>query len=335
MKRKLFPGVAAVLCLLALLLTVSCGKPPAQRSSGEDVNGRIVKDAYGKAVRIPRKPERILTLSIYTDEIALGLVTSDKLVAISRFHDDPKESVIVEKARKIPEKMDGVPTAEQIIAWRPDVVFATPWTSPEEIAVIEDLKIPVVVCGPSDSYADIQANIRMMAAGLWETERGEKLIAAMDEVKREIDAKVAQIPESERKSVALVSVMPTYGGEGSTFDDMCKHAGVINGVAAIGLQNGQILTKELLVKVNPDILVLPNYDDKGTFDTKQFISGYVDDPALQSMKAIQEKSFFYPREGYIYNGSQDFVFGIQEIAFGAYGEAFRQEDNRHLSFSGE
>ena len=333
MKKKLFLSVAAVLCLLAIVLTVSCGKPPAQRSS--ETEGRIVTDAYGKAVRIPHKPERILTLSIYTDEIALGLVTTDKLVAINRFHDDPKESVIVEKARKIPEKVVGVPTAEQIIAWRPDVVFATPWTSPEEIAVIEDLKIPVVVCGPSDSYEDVQANVRMIAAGLWEKERGEKLIAAMDEVKREIDAKVAEIPESERKSVALLSVMPTYGGAGSTFDDMCKHAGVINGVAAIGLQNGQILTKELLVKVNPDILLLPNYDDQGNFDTKQFISGYLDDPALQSMKAIQEKSFFYPREGYIYNGSQDFVFGVQEIAFGAYGEAFRQEDNRHLSFSGE
>ena len=87
--------------------------------------------------------------------------------------------------------------------------------------------------------------------------------------------------------------------------------------------------------MNPDILLLPNYDDQGTFDTNQFIRGYLDDPALQSMKAIREKSFFFPREGYIYNGSQDFVFGIQEIAFGAYGEAFRQEDNRHLSFSGE
>ena len=108
MKRKLFLSVAAVLCLLALLLTVSCGKPPAQRSS--ETEGRVVTDAYGKAVRIPHKPERILTLSIYTDEIALGLVTTDKLVAINRFHDDPKESVIVEKARKIPEKMGNTNT---------------------------------------------------------------------------------------------------------------------------------------------------------------------------------------------------------------------------------
>ena len=182
---------------------------------------------------------------------------------------------------------------------------------------------------------DVQANIRLIAAGLWEEERGEKLIAAMDEVKREIAAKVAEIPESERKSVVLLSVMTTYGGAESAFDDMCKNAGVINGIAKIGLKNGQILTKELLVKIDPDIMLLPTYDDQGTFDTQNFIDGYLNDPALQSMKAIQEKSLVYPREGYIYNGSQDFVFGIQELAFCVYGDAFRQEDNRHLSFSGE
>lgn len=332
MRPRLLYSVCAVFVLFAVLLTVSCGKPPAQRSS--DVQGRKVRDALGRVVEIPKKPERILTLSIYTDEIALGLVTTDKMVAINRFHDDPKESVIVEKARKIPEKV-GNPTAEQVAALRPDVVFATPWTSPEQIAVMDDLKIPVIFCGSSENYEDVQANIRLMATGLWEEERGEKLIVAMDEVMREIEAKVAEIPESERKSVVLLSVMTTYGGAGSAFDDMCKHAGVINGIAAIGLRNSQILTKELLVKINPDILLLPNYDDQGTFDTKEFIRGYLEDPALQSMKAIQNQAFFYPREGYIYNGSQDFVFGIQEIAFCAYGDAFRQEDNRHLSFSGE
>ena len=332
MRRRLLYSFFAIVVLFAVLLTASCGKSPDQRSA--DGQGREVRDTWGRTVRIAKKPERILTLSIYTDEIALGLVTSDKLVAINRFHDDPKESVIVEKARKIPEKV-GNPTAEQIIAWHPDVVFATPWTSPDQIAALENMKIPVVVCGASDSYEEVQSNIRLMAAGLWEEERGEKLIAAMDEVKREIADKVAKIPESERKSVVLLSVMTSYGGAGSAFDNMCKHAGVTNASAAVGVKNGQILTKELLVKSNPDLLLLPNYDDKGAFDTQKFIGGYLDDPALQSMKAIQNRAFFYPREGYIYNGSQDFVFGVQEIAFCAYGEAFRQKDNRHLSFSGE
>lgn len=327
--RRIFLSGAALACLLFLILALGCGS-----SAQETEQGRKVLDTRGHTVQISKKPERILTLSIYTDEIALGLIPSDKLVAVDRFLDDPKESVIVEKAKKIREKVDN-PTVEQIIAWHPDIVFATPWVSQEQIAALEDLNIPVIVCGPSNSYEEVQANIRLMAKGLWEEERGEKLIAAMDEAEREIASKVAKIPENERKSVVLISVMTNYGGAGSAFDDMCRHAGVINASAAVGVRNGDPLTKELLVKSNPDILLLPSYDDKGAFDTQKFVNGYLEDPALGSMKAIRNRALFFPREGYIYNGSQDFVFGIQEIAFCAYGEAFRQEDGRHLSFSGE
>jgi len=318
-----------LLFLAVLLLLAGCG-----RARQETAGGYEVRDVRGRLVRLAKKPQRVLTFSMYTDEIVLGLVPSDRLVAVNRFLEDPKESVVVEKARKIPEKV-GQPTLEQILSWKPDVVFADPWASEEQLAVLEDMNLPVVVCGPSNSYEDIQNNIRLIAAVLEEKDRGEKDIGAMDEVRREIAAKVAKIPEDRRKSVALISVMTSYGGAGSAFDDMCRHAGVTNAVAAIGLKTGQPLTKELLVKSDPDLLLLPSFDDKGAFDTKQFIDGYLLDPSLQTMKAIRDRAFYFPRESYIYNGSQDFVFGIQELAFCAYGDEFRQEDNRHISFSGE
>lgn len=37
----------------------------------------------------------------------------------------------------------------------------------------------------------------------------------------------------------------------------------------------------------------------------------------------------------IYNASQDFVFGIREIARTAYGSEFDFPDNMHLTVSGE
>ena len=114
---------------------------------------------------------------------------------------------------------------------------------------------------------------------------------------------------------------------------MCRHAGVTNGIAAGGIKNGQTLTKEMLVKINPDILLLPNYDDHGTYDSQAFIRDYLEDPSLQTITAIRNQACYYPRESYVYNASQDFVFGVQEIAYCAYGEAFRQEDNRHISFA--
>ena len=190
-------------------------------------------------------------------------------------------------------------------------------------------------CDPGNSYADIQGDIRLIAQSISEEEKGQQIIAKMDEIRDDIVKKVEKIPPEKRKSVTLLSVMRQYGGAGSAFDDMCRLTGVRNAIAEVGVKNGQVLTKELLVKSNPDYILLPSYDDKGTFDIDAFIASYLEDPSLASMRAIQNRALIFPRESYIYNSSQDFVFGMQELAYVVYGEEFAQEPNRHISFSGE
>ena len=91
------------------------------------------------------------------------------------------------------------------------------------------------------------------------------------------------------------------------------------------------MTKEQLVQIDPDILFLPTYNDRGKYDVDAFRRDYLGDPALQTMRAIRSKSFAEPFEGYLYNCSQDFVFGVQEIAYRVYGDAFKQEEDEHLS----
>ena len=91
------------------------------------------------------------------------------------------------------------------------------------------------------------------------------------------------------------------------------------------------MTKEQLVQIDPDILFLPTYNDHGNYDVQKFRREYLDDPSLQTMKAIRTKAFAEPFEGYIYNCSQDFVFGVQEIAYRVYGDAFKQSEHEHLS----
>ena len=328
--KKRLAGVAALLFLLAAFAGCGgAGTPTAEKNAGYTVT-----DARNRQVRISHKPEHIVTLGLYTDEMVLGMVPTDKMAAVSHYLDDPKESVLVEKAKKIPNKVTD-PTVEQILSWQPDLVIANGWTSEDKIETLTDMGIPVVVCGQANSYAEIQETLRLVAESIGEVEKGEKIRQKMDEIRDEITAKVAKIPAEERKSVVLLSLMTSYGGAGSAFDDMCRHAGVVNASAAAGLKNGQKLTKEMLVKSDPDFLLLPVFDDRGNFDTQKFIDGYLKDPSLQTMKAIRNQALVYPRESYIYNASQDFVFGIQEIAYCAYGDEFRQDDNRHISFSGE
>ena len=153
----------------------------------------------------------------------------------------------------------------------------------------------------------------------------------MDEKLAALKEETSKIPTAERKTVVLISLMSSYGGIGSTFDDACGYAGVKNGMAELGIHTGQVMTKEQLVAIDPDILFLPTYNAHGTYDVAAFREKYLGDPALATLKAIKTGALREPREGYIYNGSQDIVFGAQEIAYMAYGDAFAQPDGLHLT----
>lgn len=293
----------------------------------------VVTDSMGNKIAIPKKPKRMATFGYDADEILLALVPKENLVAVSPYLDDENLSPqpIVQKAKTIKRKVKD-PSVEEIFSWQPDLIFANPWTSLEKIQALRDLKIPVVVIGPGNSYQAIRENIWLMAQSVGEEENGKKILNEMEHVLQEITNKTKKIPLEKRKRVVLLSMMMNYGGSGSAFDDMCQRAYVINApVDKLKLKNGQTLTKEGLLQCNPDFFLLPNFDNHGEWDLKKFIESYTNDPALKNMPAIREKRFYFPREKYIYNASQDFVFGVQELAFYAYGDEFAQPDNRHIT----
>lgn len=321
-----------IIAVLLISISIICGC--ASKKDSNDTVKYQVTDARGTTVSFDKKPERILTLSFSTDNIVLGLVSTDKLVAINNIADDKTCSNIVPLANKVKRKIKN-PTAEEIFSMNPDLVIVPDWGRIEIVDNLRELGLKVVVVKGARNYSDIQETIEIIATALGEKEKGQKLISLMDNELMAITNKVKKIPANERKNVVLVSVMTAYGGSGCSYDDACKYAGVINGISAAGLKNGQTLTKEMLVKIDPDVLLMPVYNNHGKFDTDEFVNSYLKDPSLQTIKAIKNKNIVFPRDGYIFNASQDFVFGIKEIARSAYGSEFDFPNNMHLSVSGE
>lgn len=324
--KRMYILLCFLICTVFMFLS-GCGREAQKNIEGD---GYKVIDDSGAEVNFTHVPKRILSLSMGLDSIILGLNPQNNLVAINRLADDPASSNIVELAKKIPVKIKN-PSAEEVLSLKPDVIFINDWGKPEIISNLRDLGFKVIVVKGADSVDAVRNNIKLVAKALQQDERGASLIAIMDERLKLIREKVAKIPEKERKRVVLVSLMTSYGGIGSSFDDMCKYAGVENGLATVGLRNGQQLTKELLVKIDPDLLIMPVYNDHGKFDIKKYNDEFLNDPSLQTMKAIKNRRLFYPREGYIYNSSQDIVLGVQEIARAAYGdELFALPEQEHL-----
>ncbi len=326
LKRGKFLKLLLVLSVCLAVFLSGCGGENQQRTNKVLYS---FKDDKGFVTNFSEKPQRILTLSMGLDGIVLGLVPPERLIAINHLADDPISSNIVKFGKQIKDKIN-VPTAEYILALSPDVVFVNVWTGAELVRTLRDLGIKVIVLDNPKDIEGVRKNIVSVSKVLGEEQLGKKLLAKMDAKLDEIQIKVEKLTQGRKKKVLLLSLMTTYGGKGCIYDDMCNRAGVVNGITAVGLSVGQALTKELLVKADPDVIIMPVYNNHGNYDTDGFIKQYTGDPALQTLSAVKNKKFFFPREGYTYNCSQDVVFGVQEIALAAYGEAFAQDDQLHL-----
>lgn len=318
----------AIVMVIACLLLTACRAPGAPNVNGADAY--TVTDSQGTVVTLTARPHRIVTLSMSTDEIMLGLVPPEDMAAVNGLLDDPVSSNVVELAQKV-EKRVGNPTVEELVALHPDLVVVPDWGDLAIVPSLREAGLTVVVCKGARNLAEIKETITLLAQAAGVPERGEKLLAMMDDHLKNIEKKVSAIPESERKTVVLISLMSGYGGIGSSFDDACRYAGVKNGRAELGIRDGQVMTKEQLVRINPDVLFVPTYNDHGKFDVDKFRKEYFEDPSLQTLQAIREHRLEEPTEAYIYNCSQDFVLGVQEIAYRTYGESFAQGRNEHLS----
>ena len=314
-----------LLGVLPLLFAFGCGKASAPQETGYTVT-----DAQGRAVAFEKKPVRILNYGLWLDNIVLGMLPPERLVGIDHMADDPNSSNIVDIAEGIAEKINH-PSAERVVALHADVVFLDADIDAGPAQTLPELGIRVVACKKPHNAEELRAAVRMVAAALGEEEKGEALVALFDAEREALAGRLKEVSPDERKTVVVISMSPTYGSRGGLFDGLCSMAGVTNGAAEIGLTAGQALTKEHIVAVNPDVLIVPVWNDHGSYDIEKFNREYLDDPALQTVRAIRERQIYRPHEGYIYNASQDMIFGAQDIAHAAYGDIVPLPVHRHLS----
>ena len=324
--RRHMRALAALTVIFAALLIGGC-----INSSEQQAGGYQVTDVEGTVVEFTHKPQRILTVSAGTDELMLGLVEPERMAAINESLADREHTNIPWVCDRIPTVIPRSPSVEQIAALHPDLVVVTPWMSRENIDAIRELNVPVLVCKSAATMEDIHDNIRLYAAAVGEVERGEKLIGMMEEKLAEIRAKVEKVPEEKKhKSIALISIMVNYGGAGCTFDELCRYTDSINAKAAAGNRMGQEMTKEQLVAANPDYLFFPSYED-GATNEENYGRQYLEDPSLAQMTAVRERQIGHPWARYVYNLSQDIVYGIQETAWILYGDDFKQSRHEFLT----
>lgn len=221
------------------------------------------------------RPERVVSVNLCTDQLALMLAAPGQLVSVSRLAHDADSSVMVDKSRALPANGSG---AEEVYLLDPDLVLASTFTSPATVNLLRDLGIPVEQFAPAQSLADIPERLRQMGRALGREAEADGLIASF-----EADlARLADGTSGERPRAALTYVNSFSSGSATLAGDILRVAGFDNVATEIGLSGSGKLPLEDLILLAPDVII-QGRDYPGVARAEDNLTH----PALRALKATR------------------------------------------------
>ena len=305
----------AYVALIFLLIAAAAGcSPVPDKQDGPLQSAYEVKDDQGRILKLPHKPKRIVSLSIGTDEVLVHLVPPERIAALTYLSDDPEISNITEQAKRIETKVKANP--EQLIALQPDLLIVPDWQPQELIDTLRQAGLPVFVYQAPNTIHEIKEMIGKLARVLGEEDSGQNLTGAMDRELAAVKQRIDRIAPERRLTVLQFTLLGASGGAGSLFDDICRHAGVVNGAVEIG--KFDLMSKEQILKVNPDVFIMPMWDYTGEHDMGQYMETILSDPGLQPVKAVKNKRLVMVPDRFQSSASQYIVYGVRDVAKAAY-----------------
>ena len=257
-----------------------------------------------------KKYNHIVSLTLSGDEMLLGLVPENRIAGLSgKINEDKEISNIVDKAKKFP-KVEG--NEEVLMSLEPDLIIVADWLSKRitDIGAITGAK--VYFYKTPNSYEEQKKLIRDLANLVEEKENGEKLIKNMDNRLKVLQNKIAKNYKGAKPKILMYTSFGTTSGKNTTFNDMVKLINGVNVVAEAGIDGFKDISKEKVIELNPDIIIVPiakKYDNINKISKLFF-----EDPSFKNVKAIKNKKVYFIQYKDITPTSQYMINSIEELA---------------------
>lgn len=272
---------------------IKASDPGMGRHAGRPLQGEI------------HVPQRIISLAVNTDEILLSLVPRERVVGVSIYATDPVKSYVWEEASGIQSlERDN---ADAILALKPDLVLMSSMASKDVEQLIAKAAVKVIRVPSPKDVEGIRSNVRLVAASVGATEKGEDLIADMDRRFAELEqlngalsnvgaqhaapnisgdkeGAVRGAPtrsESPAPSALYYTPSGWVSGRQSTLDIVIKAAGLRNAAAAI--EGHKQVSQEWLIGVDPDVLLI----NEGYKEFEGFAERLKTEKAFSTLKAVK------------------------------------------------
>ena len=261
-------------------------------------------------VTIPRKPERIVTVSLGHDEITLGLVPPERMVAVGRPTKDYSYSNV---AALVQEKPTVSREPERVISFNPDIVVVSKFTKTELVEALERVGILVIQTGLQNDPAGRINDIRLLGYIYGEEERAEVVAREVEERLHRITSFAEPRRQADRTRVlSLTSYSDKIytSGSSSTEGGIILAAGGRNAAAEAGLTRNPTISLEGIISMAPELIIIPQTKESA----EPFIKRLLSDPALAEVPAIQNRRLFHVPSRYFTTLSFWNVRGVEELA---------------------
>jgi iron complex transport system substrate-binding protein len=261
-----------------------------------------------------RKPQRIVSLTLGTDEILFALVDPERIAAVSYLSTDPGISHVVEAAKRVPTKIRA--NMEQVVALQPDRVFVASYTSMDVVKQLTEAKLPVVKLALFSSIEGIKQNILTVGREVGEEVRAEAIVAEMNRRLARITERAAAA--STKPGMIFYSPTGVVAGKKTTFDEIAALVGARNRAADAGVVGHQKMSIERLIELDPEIVIVSDWNP----EAPDFYERLMAHPELQHLSAIRNRRVYSIPDKYLSTVSQYIIDGVERMARVVHPEWF-------------
>ncbi|WP_230680103.1 ABC transporter substrate-binding protein [Pontibacter rufus] len=275
-KTKSYFRSLCLLCLFLVLLLAACSH---EKKAGQ--SKIVLHDDLGREIRLSEPPKRVMALASSMTEMLFAVVDTANIVGRTQNDDYPAAALGKPVVNNYPVDY------EQVLRLKPDIIFTIEGITPLDVAArLQELNIPVYY-QKYEKVEDIFSGLEDIGRIMGREQQAQHLADSLREQVAVIRKRHQQEKDPQRV-LAITWKDPIYVyGQNTIFTDKLHILGAENAVQEVFEQPYPALTREYILKLNPDVLL---GDSPEVFEEK-FFSLY---PELRRIKAYQNKRLYEP-----------------------------------------
>jgi ABC-type Fe3+-hydroxamate transport system substrate-binding protein len=196
-------------------------------------------------------PRRIASLNLTADELLTEMLPPERLVAVTRWADDPEMSNV---AGRVPASAVRLPRAdlERLIVLKPDLVVVSEYTDADFVRLLEKTGLRHHRMSGLSSLAGIRAAILDLGRAVGADAAAARLVERYDGVLAALRQKLEGAPRPR----VLYWADPATAGADTSFGAMIEAAGGTNVARELGLRGIVPLSGERAFAADPDVFLV-------------------------------------------------------------------------------